>query len=314
MNGKIGVIVPIYKVEKYIAECIESILAQTYTNFRLILVDDGTPDNAGKICDEYAKKDPRITVIHQKNAGVTRARARGVEEADDCEFITFVDGDDTLNIDCIDTLLKAMNNSVDIVVGIDNSDNIQPNAMVLENEEYISHLILFTHLPQAMWGKLFRRKVFNDFTFDIPREIIVGEDAIANIRLALNSTKPVVFLNKVIYNYRILPESAYHSFQNSLSYQFRFFKHLKALIPKEKHLSLLPHIVAREIFEWGPFYKYTAKNIEKEDKPFIEMLKSDISECHYKVGFFVRIQLYCKFKIIKCIFIMIHKIKNRLHM
>ena len=95
IQGLIGVIVPVYKVEKYITECIESILAQTYTNFRLILVDDGSPDNAGKICDEYAKKDSRITVIHQENAGVTRARARGVEEAEDCEFITVVDSDDT---------------------------------------------------------------------------------------------------------------------------------------------------------------------------------------------------------------------------
>ena len=94
---RIGVIVPVYKVKKYITECIESILAQTYTNFRLILVDDGTPDNAGNICDEYAKKDSRITVIHQENAGVTRARAQGVEEASDCEFITFVDSDDMLS-------------------------------------------------------------------------------------------------------------------------------------------------------------------------------------------------------------------------
>ena len=84
-QGLIGVIVPVYKVEKYIAECIESVLAQTYTNFRLILVDDGTPDNAGHICDEYAKKNARITVIHQVNAGVTRARARGVEKS--CHFV-----------------------------------------------------------------------------------------------------------------------------------------------------------------------------------------------------------------------------------
>ena len=76
-KGLIGVIVPVYKVEKYIAECIESILAQTYTNSRLIIVDDGSPDNSSKICDEYAKKDSRITVIHQENAGVTRAIARG---------------------------------------------------------------------------------------------------------------------------------------------------------------------------------------------------------------------------------------------
>ena len=82
-QGLIGVIVPVYRTEKYLAECIDSILAQTYTHFRLVLVDDGSPDNAGKICDEYAEKDRRITVIHQDNAGATRARARGVEEAAD---------------------------------------------------------------------------------------------------------------------------------------------------------------------------------------------------------------------------------------
>ena len=115
MKYKVGIIVPIYKVEKYIAECIESILAQTYKDFRLILVDDGSPDNAGKICDEYAKKDSRITVIHQENAGVTRARARGVEEAGDCEFITFVDGDDTIKNDALENLLKRMTTRPNIV-------------------------------------------------------------------------------------------------------------------------------------------------------------------------------------------------------
>ena len=314
-KGLIGVIVPVYKVEKYIAECIESILAQTYTKFRLILVDDGTPDNAGKICDEYAKKDSRITVIHQQNAGVTRARARGVEEADDCEFIMFVDSDDTLNIDSVYTLLKAMKDFVDIVVGIDNSDNIQSNAMVLENEEYIRGLIRFTsYLPQAIWGKLFRRKIFNKHIFDITENIVIGEDVIANIRLATNSTKPVVFLNKVIYNYRILPESAYHSFKNSLPYQVEFFRHLKESVPKEKLSSFLPDIVKREILEWGNFYKYSAKNNDRQDLAFIAMLKSDINKCNYEVDFFVKVQLYCKYKVVRYLFILIHKIKNYLHL
>ena len=86
----IGVVVPVYKVEEYIAECIESILAQTYTNFRLILVDDGTPDGAGKICDEYAKKDPRIRVIHKQNSGPSDARNAGLEIANG-EYIGYAD-------------------------------------------------------------------------------------------------------------------------------------------------------------------------------------------------------------------------------
>ena len=131
----IGVIVPVYKVEKYIAECIESILAQTYTNFRLILVDDGSPDNAGKICDEYAKKDPRITVIHQENAGVTCARARGVEEAKDCEFITFVDSDDTISTDYLGQLYNTVNDEIDIVI------NENHTQKFISLEKYIQLLI-----------------------------------------------------------------------------------------------------------------------------------------------------------------------------
>ena len=141
---KIGIIVPVYKVEKYIAECIESILAQTYTNFRLILVDDGSPDNAGKICDEYAKKDSRITVIHQENAGVTRARAHGVEEAKDCDFITFVDSDDTLTNDALDKMEicdnncnLSMNSTDSITDPTDNTDNITNTT----NKRFLSFFI-----------------------------------------------------------------------------------------------------------------------------------------------------------------------------
>ena len=307
----IGVVVPVYKVEKYIAECIESILAQTYTNFRLILIDDGTPDNAGKICDEYAKKDKRITVIHQENAGVTRARARGVEEADDCEFIMFVDGDDTISIDCIKNLFEVMIDTVDIVVGLCDINDIHENTIELENEEYISRQILLTTgMPQAIWGKLFRRNIFNDFVFELPREITIGEDAIANVRLALNSAKPVIFINKSIYNYRILPNSAFHSFKNNLVYQYIFFKYLKESIPEDKTTSVYPHVIAREIFEWAPFYEYSARNIEKQDVPFIKMLKSDIQEYNYKPNFFVWIQLFCPIRIIRFLSVNLHKVKN----
>ena len=310
-QGLIGVIVPIYKVEKYIAECIESILAQTYTNFRLILVDDGSPDDAGKICDEYAKKDPRITVIHQANAGVTRARARGVEEADGCEFIMFVDGDDTIRKDCIGILHKEMNEHVDIVIGLYNINVKHRNTIELSNGEYIERQIKLTSgMPQAIWGKLIRRKIFNKFVFDVPREIKVGEDAIANVRLAINSKKPVVFINDVIYNYRILPNSAYHSFKNSLAYQTNFFKYLKESIPEERFISLLPHIIAREIFEWQQYYEYSAKKVKEEDYAFVTMLKSDIKACHYKLSIFKWIQIFCPIRAIRFLFIMLHKIIN----
>lgn len=90
---KVSVIVPVYKVEKYLPECIESILAQTFTDFELILVDDGSPDNSGKICDDYASRDPRIRVFHKENGGVSSARNLGIKNAQS-DYIAFLDSDD----------------------------------------------------------------------------------------------------------------------------------------------------------------------------------------------------------------------------
>ncbi|WP_346355416.1 glycosyltransferase family 2 protein [Azotosporobacter soli] len=107
MNPDISVIVPIYKVEAHVRKCIESILAQSFTNIEIILVDDGSPDNSGDICDEYARKDPRVRVIHKENRGVSSARNVGVDMA--CgRYIGFVDGDDWVEPDMYLTLHEAM--------------------------------------------------------------------------------------------------------------------------------------------------------------------------------------------------------------
>ena len=95
-SPKISVIVPVYKVEKYLPECIESVLAQTFTDFELILVDDGSPDNSGAICDDYAARDPRIRVFHKQNGGVSSARNLGLDHAR-ADWVAFVDADDAVD-------------------------------------------------------------------------------------------------------------------------------------------------------------------------------------------------------------------------
>ena len=309
-QGLIGVIVPVYKVEKYIAECIESILAQTYTNFRLILVDDGTPDNAGKICDEYAKKDLRITVIHQENAGVTRARARGVEEAEDCEFITFVDGDDTIPVESIQTLIEFMDEDIDIVTGgFQERDNIPQYH--LNKKEYI--LKLFSaEIPQAPWGKIFRKALFNKEIFEIPSYITVGEDMIMNIRIAANSTRNIIFTKSKIYNYRILPESTFHSFKNTLTYQEMYFIILEESIPDYLYKDVLPQITARAFANWRLVYQYSSRKVKTEDIPYVNRLKRYIKECNYKLTFFDWIQLNCPIKFIRYISINIRRHVNKI--
>ena len=106
----ISVVVPVYKVEPYLRRCVDSILAQTYTDFQLILVDDGSPDNCGNICDEYAEKDIRVHVIHRKNGGLSAARNSGIDWVFDghmTEWITFIDSDDWVNSFYLELLLSA---------------------------------------------------------------------------------------------------------------------------------------------------------------------------------------------------------------
>ena len=114
---KISVVVPIYNVEKYLPECIESVQNQSYMNLEIILVDDGSPDNSGKIADEYAKKDGRIKVIHKKNGGLSDARNAGIEVATG-DYIMFLDSDDLLTADACKVLEeKIEKENADYVIG-----------------------------------------------------------------------------------------------------------------------------------------------------------------------------------------------------
>lgn len=308
-EGLIGVVVPVYKVEKYIAECIDSILAQTYTNFRLILVNDGTPDNAGKICDEYAKKDPRITVIHQENAGATRARARGVEEADDCEWITFVDSDDTISTDYLRQLCNAINNETDIVI------NENYTQMFISLKSYIQLLIQgSTLLTLGPVCKLFRKKIFNTHIFNIPRSIAVGEDMLMNIRLAFSSQKEVIaILNKPgIYYYRPNENSITHSFKSTPEYEHLFQQHLLASIPNERKDEYFVETIKNRLVNFKRFwgYKYQVKGMKC--CAFYQELKKDIKIHKYELSTIDEIIFKYENPIIRFIAINSQKLLNKI--
>ncbi len=308
-KGLIGVIVPVYKVEKYIAECIESILAQTYTNFRLILVDDGTPDNAGKICDEYAKKDSRITVIHQENAGVTRARARGVEEANDCEFITFVDSDDTIITTYLEILKNAINEDTDIVIS--DFHTIFTENTEIPIEDYRHCLFSEERFSLAPWGKLFKKSLFDEFIFHIPREITVGEDMIMNIRLSFKTQKNIKITRGQIYNYRIYNENTTHSHANSIDYVQKCHKLKIASIPKDYREKYLKSTIRARLFWfreiWG--YKYFVNGMRESE--FYQETKSDINKYNHKLSIIDNIIFTYENAIIRFLAINIKKLQNK---
>ena len=295
-NKTIGVIVPVYKVEKYIAECIESILAQTYTNFRLILVNDGTPDNAGKICDEYANKDPRITVIHQENAGVTRARARGVEEAEDCEFITFVDGDDMITPIALQIFIANIDDNTDIAMSkvlMYNANDIKklrPNTKYkIQNNKKISleefkSTVIF--LRGGIGGKIYRKELFDKNTFNIPQDIIFGEDAIMNLRLSFNTNKQVAFINSEIYLYNQHEESCCSIFPFSEEYEERLIDLLYESIPKNKQCEYIGLFIKRRLWAWERRYNNSYHKPKWSGSKFHEQLKSDIIKYSIDIHFF----------------------------
>lgn len=309
-EGLIGVIVPVYKVEKYIAECIESILAQTYTNFRLILVDDGTPDNAGNICDEYAKKDSRITVIHQENAGVTRARARGVEEADDCKFITFVDSDDTLAPNCLQELIYRMDDSTDIAMSYADNEFI-PMEETVSSEDFVKMLLLDKSMCIATWGKLYRKELLCEYIFDIPRQITLSEDIIINLRIAFGITRNIKFVNKRIYRYELNPNGVANTFMTSPEYEEELLKLKIDAIPKELREYYTPYTIERRLLSWRNLwgYKYFCKDMVST--AFYRDLKNDIETTGYHLGIIERVLFNHTNPILRFIIVNIKKIKNR---
>lgn len=287
-QGIIGVIVPVYRTEKYIKECIESILAQSYKKFRLVLIDDGTTDNAGQICDEYAKMDPRITVVHQQNAGVTQARACGVKEAGECEFITFVDSDDTIATDYLEVLHDAMSDNVDIII---NERNIHPT--ILPKEMYIEQLFVGGKgcVDSGPCSKLFRRTLFSTHTFDIPRTIVVGEDMLMNIRLAFESDKShIITTNRAdIYYYRQNKGSIMHSFKSTPEYEQLFHLHLTASIPAKEQERYFVFTIKNRLKSFKKFYGKKCRVKGMKETMYYQELKSDIEKYRYHMPAFERI-------------------------
>ena len=209
----ISVIVPVYKVEEYLLECIDSILAQTYTDFELILVDDGSPDNCGVICEEYAEKDRRVTVIHQENQGLSGARNSGIDAAKG-EYITFVDSDDIVHEQYLEILLLGMGNNTGITVCRLEPfvDMVIPGKLNSGAWEYVGYesqdaLIKLYEgnaaLPINAWGKLFRKSLLDNLRFPVGK---LHEDQFFTPRVFFCAGR-IVSCNAKLYYYRTRQES-----------------------------------------------------------------------------------------------------------
>lgn len=236
---KISFLVPVYNVEKYIDQCITSILNQTFRDFELILVDDGSPDNCPSICDKYAERDARVKVIHKRNAGVSEARNSGIEAATG-EWAYFVDSDDWIEADAAATLYNdAIQTGADCVM----SDCVTRynDGRILRRNQFSK--VFYTEDPEeikgiqknmlchkfnpyyssncdngyaAPWGKFVKMSIIkeNDIRFD-PYAKGVFDDGVYSLYL-LDHVKKFYYNGRHTYDYRVVDSSLTHAFKKML--------------------------------------------------------------------------------------------------
>jgi glycosyltransferase involved in cell wall biosynthesis len=202
MNVLVSVVIPVYNVEKYLDQCLSSIVLQTYCNLEIIVVNDGSSDKSPEMCDSWSKKDSRIKVLHQKNLGVTIARKNGVAKASG-NWICFVDADDVLPVDAVEAMVMTIGDN-DIVIGQISFKGPYkwPYAKIkweLNREQYLKALLKDV-IHCGPYAKLLKKTLFDDFTFDIPNTIKCGEDYIMNLRLG-NKAKKIQVIENIVYNY-----------------------------------------------------------------------------------------------------------------
>jgi len=220
---KLTVIVPVYKTEPYLRRCVDSILGQTFTDFELILVDDGSPDNCPEICDKYARSDGRVRVVHQKNGGLGYVRKVGVGLANG-EYIAFVDSDDWIETEMYEIMYRtAVDNACDMVicdwkchylethttVAHTQSQTLKENHLYDSTEirERLLSKVLLEELHGYSWNKLYRSSILKQCNLDRGVGLENAQDWVLNCDY-FQKIHRLIYVNKCLYNYAIHPGNA----------------------------------------------------------------------------------------------------------
>lgn len=264
--SKISVIVPVYNAERYLTKCINSILAQTYDDFEVILVNDGSIDSSAEICDAFRCKDKRVKVIHQINSGEMAARASGVYEA--CgDYYYFVDSDDEIMPDTLSAMYSYMEDDVDIVVFE------QKEMLKCTMIEYAQRILSFKCL--TVWGKLYRKSVFDNYVLSVSRYFKVGGDFLTQLRLLNNIKRNVVLIpeNKYIYNANNI-----NSVQKEHDYTYDYERTMVLEVIDTVKRLLPNYTIERALVKWELIYlggmiglKYP---IDFEDEWIIKLIEN----------------------------------------
>ena len=299
MKFKITVIVPIYNAGQYLEKCIDSIINQTYTNLEIILVNDGSTDNSGAICDEYAKKDSRIKVIHKENGGLSSARNAGLDIASG-EYVSFVDSDDWIEKDMLEVLYNACTSN-DAELSCGGRYDVYPKSTIVglcpKNDECISviemikKLFLAVECDCSVCDKLFKRSLFDEIHFPLGQ---INEDEAIFYNLLDGATR-VALVNKPLYNYfhRESSISTSDFTERKLVYLDNATK-IKAFVqetyPELKHEAEV--FYATKIFWFLTMIDESSKGARKKFKAIFKEKLKELSKIKHNLSRVNRIKYY----------------------
>jgi len=288
MKPTISVIVPVYKVEKYLEECIKSLVNQTYQNFEIILVDDGSPDRCPKICDLWMEKDSRIKVIHNRNQGVSNARNMGLDMAEG-EYIAFCDADDQYEKDYLLKMQEAaLDNNADIVICNYSVFNEKYEKVIcdrksgeIDKREVYRCIFANNTIGGFVWNKLFRRSFLSDIKFDENMQICEDSYFVCTYLRKINK---IYYLGNSLYLYRLHTDSTMSNIRN----MFDVSGNLKFVMVYEKMLreGIIENEYARYVKEDECILAIGAKcdylnSKERIDKNIIKNLNAIIKQNIY---------------------------------
>lgn len=212
MNEKVTIVIPIHNLEKFLKRCLESIRKQTYPNFEVLLIDDGSTDNSEKICKSFVERDDRFKYFYQNNSGVSKARNLGIKKANG-KYITFIDGDDFINSNHLQTMVDGLMGCQLSITGRNDvcEGNIQQvlkeDKDVYFNKKQIIDAVLKPGVVYSFpWNKMYLRKIIKEKQILFDNKLSYGEDLVFNMEYILNIDKAIL-KNDATYNYVYRPDS-----------------------------------------------------------------------------------------------------------
>lgn len=306
---RLSIIVPVYNCACYLRDCLNSLIRQTYKDLQIILVDDGSQDASSRICDDYAKNDRRIQVIHKNNAGVSSARNTGLHFASG-EYVLFVDADDWLDQDACEKIVEKLDENKYIYFWNAKIDGKKPTNLCARTSlgELAADIIACNEKYQnvyirASWAKVYKREFIQSLTF--PEQLYIGEDACFLLKCldGLPDTRQISFINEAWYHYRVSPNSAVRKYkpdlleQSVLQYKFICSFAADAGIMNDKIIA-----TSIAIFCWQTFIALKSNALKKEDTKnlrnsdcaqWASLTRKHLSNIKISISRFSKLQLAC---------------------